>query len=95
MATPHRTRSTASLTMRVDRATRQAADEIAQHLGTSMQEVVARAVESYRRMIIVEEANRAYARLRADTAASAAFDREHAVFEHALGDGMSDDPYPL
>ena len=81
--------------MRVDKTTRQTVEEIARRAGNSMQEVVAQAVEAYRRQIIVDEANFAYARLRADTDASQAFDREHGVWEQALGDGLHDDPYPV
>ena len=91
MAAPHR----ASLTMRVDRATRLLVDEIAHRLGTSMQEVVAQAVEAYRRQLIVEEANSAYARVRADAAAQRALAEERSLFEQALGDGIDNDPYPL
>jgi hypothetical protein len=60
-----------------------------------MQEAVAHALEAYRRRIIVDEANVAYARLRADAAASHAFDREHELWEQALGDGLHDDSYPV
>lgn len=95
MAAPHRARQPVSLTMRVDRATHQLVDEMARHLGTSMQEVVAQAVESYRRQIIIEEANSAYVRMRASPAAEEEFERERAVFEQVLGEGIGDDPYPL
>jgi hypothetical protein len=79
--------------MRVDRATRQSVEDIARRVGSSMQEVVAQAVEAYRRQIIVDEANIAYGRLRADPQASEAFDREHEIWEHALSDGLRDDSY--
>ncbi len=95
MATRQGTGHATSLTMRVDKATRQSVEEIARHAGSSMQEVVAQAVEAYRRQILVDEANVAYARLRADTAASQAFDREHEIWEQALDDGLRDDPYPI
>ncbi|HVA90206.1 MAG TPA: hypothetical protein VNL71_10220 [Chloroflexota bacterium] len=90
-----RSRSPTLLTMRVDQATHQAIGEIAQSLGTSMRKAIAPAVETYRRQIIVEDANSAYARLRADATASEAFDSEHAMFDHAFRDGIGDDPYPL
>jgi histone H3/H4 len=87
------TQQSASLTMRVDRATRQSVEDIARRVGSSMQEVVAQAVEAYRRQIIVDEANIAYGRLRADPQASEAFDREHEIWEQALSDGLRDDSY--
>jgi|GEM_PF-1697648 len=95
MLAPHSAHQSGSLTMRVDRRTRQSVDDLAKRLGISMQDVLAQAVESYRRSLIVSEANDAYARLRADPVASREYDREHALFEQALGDGIGDDPYPI
>ncbi len=81
--------------MRVSYETRAMVDELAKQLGLPLQTVVAQAVEAYRRQLIIEEANAAYARLRADSDAARIFDDEHAVFEAALGDGLADDCYPV
>jgi hypothetical protein len=81
--------------MRVSYETRAVVDELAKQLGLPLQTVVAQAVEAYRRQLIIEEANAAYARLRADSDAARIFDDEHAVFEAALGDGLADDCYPV
>lgn len=89
------TPSSGSVTVRVDRGTRDSLDQLARYLGTTMQAVAAHAVEAYRRQVLIDDANAAYARLRADPDAAQEFDQEHELFEQALGDGIEDDPYPV
>jgi predicted transcriptional regulator len=95
MTAQSKPRRASSQTMRVNDDTRNVVDVLAKQLGISLQTVVAQAVEAYRRQLIIEDANAAYARLRADSAAAALFDQEHALFETALGDGLADDRYPV
>ena len=75
-----------SETVRLDHDTKRTLQELARQEHLSMQELLARLVEEYRRRSILEQANAAYAAMRADPQASADFDQEHAVFEHALRD---------
>jgi hypothetical protein len=56
-----------------------------------MQEVLARAVEDYRRKRILDQTNAAYAALRADPDAWAEVLAERAELENTLADGLEDD----
>lgn len=88
-------RHTERTTVRVDGETRRALRELARELHLPMQAVVARAVELYRRQVMVEEANAAYAALRANPERWAELAEERALYEGALLDGIQDDPYPV
>ncbi len=75
-------------TVRVDGQTHGVLRDLAEHPHMPMHDVLARAIELYRRQLMVEEANAAYAALRASPEAQRALDEERAVFEHALLDGL-------
>lgn len=55
-----------SQTVRLKRETKAAIDYLAQESGESVQEIVAKAIEAYRRQRIADMTNAAYAALRAD-----------------------------
>ncbi|MGH2351621.1 MAG: toxin-antitoxin system protein [Chloroflexota bacterium] len=62
----------------------------------SIQEVLDRAVEWYRRHVFLEKANEEYARLRADPQAWEEELAERRLLEGTLMDGLEDEPpYPL
>jgi hypothetical protein len=91
MATQH----LQSPTMRVDRDTYASVRSLAGQLQLPMQSVLAKAVEHYRRHLLVEEANAAYTRLREDPLAVREMEEERRIFENTLSDGLRNDPYEL
>ena len=62
--------------------------ELAEREGEPMQAVLAKALEAYRRQRLLEESNRAYAKLKADPAAWEEELRERGLWESTLGDGV-------
>lgn len=74
--------------VRIRQATRKALVELAQVTQSSPQKVLDLAVESYRRHIFMKGANRAYARLRKNSKAWAAYRAELADWETLSGDGL-------
>ena len=82
-------------TVRIDGQTHEALRTLAEHLHMPMQGVLAQAIELFRRQLMVEEANAAYAALRANADAQRELDTERAIFANALMDGLHDDPYPI
>lgn len=82
-----------STTVRVSHGTKRALDELAAAEERPMTEVIAEAVEQYRRRSILEATNKAYARLRKDDKAWADMKREEALWEATLMDGLEDEPY--
>ena len=77
-----------STTIRVPSATRDKLRVLASRERRSIADVVAAAVERYEEDAFWEEAHRAYAAMRADPAASAAFDAEVAAWDGTLKDGL-------
>lgn len=77
-------------TVRVPRATHRVLREISKRTGRPMQDVVADAVESYRRQQLLEASNLAFAELRRDPTAERALRDDLALLEGAIGDGLSD-----
>jgi hypothetical protein len=55
-----------------------------------MKDVLARAVEAYRRKRLLDDANRAWAALRGDEAAWRDEVAERALWDQTLGDGLDD-----
>jgi predicted transcriptional regulator len=78
-------------TIRVDEQTRGKARALACELGVPIHEVVARAVEAYRRRCFLEAANADYAALRADPAAWAEELEERRLWDATLLDGLEHD----
>ncbi len=62
--------------------------QLAEAEGSSLQGVLARALEAYRRQRFLEQVNAGYAALQADSAASSAFAAEAAAWEATLADGL-------
>ena len=80
-----------SLTVRIDPRTHHSLSELAKGSGHSMRDVLARAIEDYRRNKILDEVNEAYAKWRADPKAWQEEMDERALLEGTLMDGLEDD----
>ena len=80
--------------VRVSEAAWQTLKRLSERCGTTMQEIVDRAVEEYRRKLFLEEANRAYAALRSDPRAWREELEERRVWEAALADGVGEGEEP-
>ena len=81
----------AGTTVRISEKSRQTLRELAAKSSESMQTILDRAVEQYRRQQILEEGNAAYARLREDPAAWAEWQKELAAWDATLMDGLDPD----
>jgi hypothetical protein len=79
-----------STTVRVSERTHATLSDLAARSGLSMQEVLTKAVEAYRRQQFLEEANAAFAALRADPAAWAEEQAERAAWDATLADGLEE-----
>ncbi|MGQ9553906.1 MAG: toxin-antitoxin system protein [Anaerolineae bacterium] len=66
--------------------------ELARELNEPMQEVLAKAIESYRRQRIIALSNAAYAALREDRHAWREVEEERRAWESTLADGLDDAP---
>ncbi len=62
--------------------------ELAEQTGQSTSEVLAKALDAYRRKVFFEQLNAGYAALRADPAAWAEMEAERKVWEATLMDGL-------
>jgi hypothetical protein len=78
-----------SITVRLDAASRETLKELAAQSGQSMQEVLRRAVEEYRRRVFLEGVNAAYARLRRDPRAWEQAGREREEWDATVADGLA------
>ena len=76
------------VTVRIWPETRERLRELAALSGESMQTVLAKALEVYRRQQFLDHANRAFARLRQDPEAWASEEAERADWDATLGDGV-------
>ena len=77
--------------MRITEETRDTLRELARASDESMQEVLAKAVELYRRHRILERSNTIYSQLREDPAVWTAEQEERRAWDVALADGLSPD----
>ncbi len=77
--------------VRINDKTHQALRQLAEEMQTPMQEIVAIAVERFRRQRILEATNEAYAALRADPEAWSQIEAERALWENTLMDGLDAD----
>jgi predicted transcriptional regulator len=75
-------------TVRIREETRTALRELSSQTNQPMQEVLARAVELYRRQRILEQTNAAYAALRADPQPWREEQQERAAWDATLADGL-------
>jgi predicted DNA-binding protein len=80
-----------STTIRVTRQSREALRQISEATGKKQQDVVDAAVEAYRRQLLLDRANEAYAALRANSVAWKSERAERAVWDATLGDGQERD----
>lgn len=77
-------------TIRISEQTRDVLRELAQIRHESMQAVLERAVEEYRRKRFLEDVNAAYAEQRKDRAGWAELEAERTAWDVTLGDGLED-----
>jgi hypothetical protein len=77
-------------TMRVDERTRHAVQELAKAQGISQTQVLARAVEHYRRELMLQRANAEWAAVQRDPKAAADIAAEDELLEGTLSDGLED-----
>lgn len=76
-------------TIRVTRKTRDELFELAQASGTTMQEVLAQAIEAYRGQRLLEAVNAAYATLKENRVAWDEYRDELAEWDTTLPDGLT------
>ena len=77
-----------SMTVRIDEVSRQTLRELAERRGESMQEVLATAIEEYRRRHFLETANSAFAALRKQPRAWKQEKQERKAWDRTLRDGQ-------
>ncbi len=75
-------------TMRIDSDIHQMLKDSARREGVTMQEILRRALETYRRRLVLKETNAAYAILHKDPKARSAWKRELEELAGTLGDGL-------
>ena len=69
-------------------ATRAAIQQLARESNQSMQSLISRAVEQYRRQLVLQRANDAYAALRAQPEAWAEEQEERRIWEGTVADDL-------
>ena len=82
--------SSKSTTIRVTNHARDTVRELSEITGKRQQDVVDEAVEAYRRQILLEKANQAYAALRSDTEAWQTELAEREAWDATLADGAKE-----
>jgi predicted transcriptional regulator len=78
----------ATTTLRVSLHVRDVLQELAETSGSSMQAVLEEAIEQYRRQLLLEATNAAYAALRAAPAAWAHLEQERQAWEQTQATGV-------
>lgn len=78
-------------TVRISEASHRALRDLAEREQTSLQTVVERAIENYRRNRLLEAANKQYAALRANDAAWKEQLAERDLWDATAGDGLDGD----
>lgn len=81
----------ATTTIRIPDKTRQTLAELSSETGESLQDILAAAVEQYRRNRILEQANQAYARLKKDPEVWQELLEERAQWDSTLADDLDDE----
>jgi hypothetical protein len=76
--------------IRTSESSMQVLRELSTLTGKSVSAVLETAIEQYRRLLILEETNAAYAKLRADPEAWQGVEEERAEWDLAFGDGLSE-----
>ncbi len=77
-----------TMTVRISDTSRNTLRALAAKEGASMQAILDKAVESYRRQLFLEEVNKAYAALHQETRAWSQIEKERAAWDTALEDGL-------
>ncbi|WP_213697661.1 toxin-antitoxin system protein [Acetomicrobium sp.] len=80
----------ASSTVRIDSATHKMLQSLSAQTGRKMQEILGEAVELYRRKLLLDKANAAFAALKADSQAWKEEQEERAAWDVTLLDGLKD-----
>jgi predicted transcriptional regulator len=80
-----------SVTVRIPTQLRDVLKEMAEQMNQSMQDVLVKAVENYRRELFFAKANEAYARIMADPVQKAAHEAELREWDSTLMDGLDPD----
>jgi hypothetical protein len=78
-------------TVRINAEDREVLRELAAREGEPMQAILAKALEAYRRQRFLEDANRAFANLKADRDAWGQEAEERKLWESTLADGMDEE----
>ena len=81
-----------TLTVRISATSRNILRNLAAKEGVSMQAILDKAVESYRRQLFLQEVNKAYAVLRQDAKAWSETEKERAAWDATLEDGLESFP---
>jgi len=79
-----------SSTVRISEEAKSVLQQLSARSGRKMQDVLGEAIESYRRRVFLEQANAAFAALRADAEAWTDEEEERAAWETALADGVEE-----
>ena len=82
-----------STTVRISRETRETLRELERETGYRSGELLARAVEQYRRSVILGLTNTAYHALRVDSDRWAELQAERDEWDATLADGLESDPH--
>jgi hypothetical protein len=77
-------------TVRIKQETREVLRELERQTGERTPELLARAVDQFRRSLILAETNAAYSALRASEADHAELEDERAEWDETLADGLDD-----
>jgi hypothetical protein len=77
--------------VRINERTRETLREIARSQEESMQSVLEKAIEEYRRKRFIEDLNASYAELRNDPEAWKAVEDERVLWDGTLADGLPED----
>ena len=80
----------ASSTVRIDSSTHKMLQSLSAQTGRKMQEILGEAVEMYRRKLLLDKANAAFAALKADSEAWKEEQEERAAWDVTLLDGLKD-----
>ncbi len=80
----------ASSTVRIDSSTHKMLQSLSAQTGRKMQEILGEAVELYRRKLLLDKANAAFAALKADSQAWKEEQEERATWDVTLLDGLKD-----
>lgn len=81
----------AQTTVRITEEAREALREIAEEEGVSMQTVLSRAIETYRRRRFLDEVNAGFARLREEPGAWQTLDADRRTLDATIADGLPAD----